>query len=46
MCIGMFPLGMFVYHICVQCLTRPEESTGSPGTEVTVVVNCHVGAVN
>lgn len=28
---------MYIYHMCIWCHGRPEESTGSPGTGVTVV---------
>lgn len=32
---SLLPACMFVQHVCAQCLWRPEEDIGSPGTVVT-----------
>lgn len=32
---GVLFARMYVYHVCIWCLWRSEESLGSPGTAVT-----------
>ena len=46
MCMSVLPTFLSVCHGCAWCPQRPEESTGSPGTEVTDGCECPVGAGN
>lgn len=40
------PASTCVHHVCVWCPWRPEESSGSPGTELQAVVSQYVGIGN
>lgn len=45
LCVGVLPQE-YLCIMCVQCLRKPKEGAGSPGTRVRMVVNFHVSAGN